>query len=468
LGTRYSIRSGSSGAFVLQSQTPGGLLVVRRAGSTFVMTFGHAWQKLEDVWLEQDFGRRVALNSIARNNILEIRAEQVFAKWHVASERAPRASSVDEFGVEFDRDMVAAVEGVPGDAFLGKTIRGGTSLRVQIPFGDLAAVLDSAESLFASDTYKQTWPEIDNVNPVKDAILNAQLEAELDAELATGQAQRKLVMFTPSQRREEETVADWYVFGRRSKSPVMRPYLTVEGWTNFLQGHQLAATVDEAKHTLVHLLDEAKDELTVHSAFDCFAYELAHQDQQYILSSGVWYEVVGAFVTRINHGINRIPPPPLTLPAWDPRESEGSYNQRCATMAGFLHFDAKNIHFGGGQSKFEFCDLLNEPTKTLLFAKIPSKSSGMSHLVEQVRRTTELLFSTDSGYRRELRKVFKKYHPTVNADWLKSRPRNGDWKLCLVSLGRNARSLPFFAKCGLVRLQKDLNERGHEVSFIGV
>ena len=80
MGTRYSIRSGSSGAFVLQSQTPGGLLVVRRAGSTFVMTFGHAWQKLEDVWLEQDFGRRVALNSIARNNILEIRAEQVFAK----------------------------------------------------------------------------------------------------------------------------------------------------------------------------------------------------------------------------------------------------------------------------------------------------------------------------------------------------------------------------------------------------
>ena len=44
-------------------------------------------------------------------------------------------------------------------------------------------------------------------------------------------------------------------------------------------------------------------------------------------------------------------------------------------------------------------------SKTLFFAKIPSKSSGMSHLVEQVRRTAELLFSADGAYRKELTKV---------------------------------------------------------------
>jgi hypothetical protein len=43
----------------------------------------------------------------------------VFAKWHLASERAPRASSVDEFGVEFDRDLI--------DRFLrGERIHPGT------------------------------------------------------------------------------------------------------------------------------------------------------------------------------------------------------------------------------------------------------------------------------------------------------------------------------------------------------
>ena len=61
---------------------------------------------------------------------------------------------------------------------------------------------------------KQTWPEIDNVSPVKDADLIVHLEAELDAELTGGHAQRKLVMFTPSPRREEAAIADSYVFGR--------------------------------------------------------------------------------------------------------------------------------------------------------------------------------------------------------------------------------------------------------------
>jgi uncharacterized protein (TIGR04141 family) len=80
----------------------------------------------------------------------------------------------------------------------------------------------------------------------------------------------------------------------------------------------------------------------------------------------------------------------------------------------------------------------------------------------------ELLFSTDAAYQRELAKTFKKYHPGVAREWLKSRPRNGDWKIALISLGQPARKLPFFAKCALVRLHKDLSERGHEMSFADV
>src|SRR5882762_5933333 len=93
--------------------SPAALMVIRRNGNTFVLTFGHAWQKLEDDWLQPEFGRRVALNAIPPDKLVEIHIEQVFAKWHVARERAPRASSVEEFGVEFDRDLVASVEGVP-------------------------------------------------------------------------------------------------------------------------------------------------------------------------------------------------------------------------------------------------------------------------------------------------------------------------------------------------------------------
>ena len=97
----------------LLGRSPTGLLVLTRGPKTFAVTFGHAWRQFKDEWREIDFGRKVAQNSIPREQLLEIRAEQVFAKWHISNEGAPRASSVEEFGVELDRDLVAVIEGVP-------------------------------------------------------------------------------------------------------------------------------------------------------------------------------------------------------------------------------------------------------------------------------------------------------------------------------------------------------------------
>jgi uncharacterized protein (TIGR04141 family) len=150
------------------------------------------------------------------------------------------------------------------------------------------------------------------------------------------------------------------------------------------------------------------------------------------------------------------------------KEREGAYNARCAKAKGYTSFDAKNLRYGGGQSQLEFCDVLHLASRTLYFAKIASRSSGMSHLLEQVRRTAELLFSQDQGYRDELIAIIKKHYKGFDTKWLASRPRQGDWNLCLVSLGRAKEKLPFFARCGLAKLYKDLREQGHEVSFLKV
>jgi uncharacterized protein (TIGR04141 family) len=101
----------------------------------------------------------------------------------------------------------------------------------------------------------------------------------------------------------------------------------------------------------------------------------------------------------------------------------------------------------------------------MVFAKIPSRSSGMSHLYEQARRTADLFFTTDGGYRKKLKEVFAKKYSAAPRDWLDHRPSNQDWSFCLVSLGRRAETLPFFAKCGLARVHKELTVRGHGVSF---
>lgn len=302
LGAVQSIIQSTTTPITLLGQSPAGILIVRRGTKTYAVTFGHAWQQLEDEWLEIDFGRRIALNSIPRNQVVEIKAEQVFAKWHVADERAPRASSVDEFGVEFDRDLVGVFGGMPEKSLipiLGKSIRGGTSFKVNVPFDTLAVVLDKAGTQFDSTTYKKVWPEIDTIMPVTDSTLIGQLEKQLDADLLAGKAQNKIVLFIPTRRDEGTSFTESYVFGRMSKYSFHTPYLTIDSWLSYAQKHNLTVSLQEAKGTRLHLLDESKEEFQDYSVFQCMGYEMSLSGQPYILSAGIWYEVVASFLKKV-------------------------------------------------------------------------------------------------------------------------------------------------------------------------
>ena len=53
----------------------------------------------------------------------------------------------------------------------------------------------------------------------------------------------------------------------------------------------------------------------------------------------------------------------------------------------------------------------------------------------------------------------------MDPSWLKSRPDKTDWSLCMISLGRPAKTLLFFAMCALHRVHNGLTERGHKIYF---
>jgi hypothetical protein len=53
----------------------------------------------------------------------------------------------------------------------------------------------SAESVAHFDRNTQDWPDIDNINPVKDDLLTGKLEQTLDEDFANGQAKTRIVMF---------------------------------------------------------------------------------------------------------------------------------------------------------------------------------------------------------------------------------------------------------------------------------
>ena len=119
--------------------------------------------------------------------------------------------------------------------------------------------------------------------------------------------------------------------------------------------------------------------------------------EQFVLSSGIWFRVERKFMQGIDAALDGLAAPKVSLPAWDEMVHEDEFNRECCNNLGLVLFDKLPIMVGGGQSKFEFCDFLCLKSKTLFFAKIASRSSDCSHLVEQVRSTISLEFEGVAG-----------------------------------------------------------------------
>ena len=457
----------SPGRTAITGQSPAGMIEMVQNSNYFIITFGHAWQKLETGWPFYDFGRRVALETIPPTKIIELNSEQVFAKFHYAKERAPRATSYRAFSVEAERDLVGAVEGMPDDPDFGTIIRGSTSLRMQVPLSTLPRILLKASAMFTKNSYSRKYPTIDNLTEVNDPALRATLDKMLDTELQSGKARKNAVLVAPAFLRGDAAIADGFVFGRNIKNAPIAPYLQYGSWEAHLAGKNQTPSLSTAIGTPIHAFDETHELIESRNVYECLGYEVSHATKPYILSSGIWWSANPKFLLNIDQGLSAYTDY-KKLPVWNRSHSENQYNKRCCKGTGRLFFDKNIIHFGGGQSKFEFCDFMDPSNEILFFAKITGRSYDSSHLCEQVKRTAELLFSSDPGFREKLKGSFASTYPRESVTWLNSRPRPGKWRFCVVSLGRDKASLPLFAKCSLSRLAKFLDTAGHPMMFAAV
>ena len=454
------------------NQSAGGIVTIMHLGHFFALCFGTGWLKINDDWIDPEFGRRVALNAIPPDKVVELKAEQVFAKRHVAKERAPSASNRKSFGIDYDRDFLGAVEGIPSNTKkLGGKISGATSLRLRANLDEISEALNEIVNLNKSKDYLNYWPEVDNIVQVVDEKTIESLEENLDEEVKKDKWSENLMLVNSIKQREDSEVSDMFVIGRLPRkgdrsSRAAAPYIMLGNWDYWLKKIKESRSIASAKSTKVHGLNKKDESIAQTTIYNCFSFETNLQDSiQYILSDGRWFKANQDYIKTVNDRLDSLSKtsPTICLPKWNFADHEGIFNKEAAKQKNLILFDAKNVQHGGGKSKFEFCDLMDIDNKTLYFVKVANNSSHMSHLSEQVRRTVELFFGQDPSFRKTLASVVMKHYPSINTSWTDSRPSNGSWKLCIVPLGKDLKKLPFFAKCGLYRLIKEMDAAGHEL-----
>jgi uncharacterized protein (TIGR04141 family) len=125
--------------------------------------------------------------------------------------------------------------------------------------------------------------------------------------------------------------------------------------------------------------------------------------------------------------------------------------------------DKDLIHYGGGHSQIEFCDILTK-SKKIIHIKHYGGSSVLSHLFQQGLISGEL-FVSDSEFR-------KKLNDKLKAGWKLSDSKqkiiSSDYEVvfAIISNSPDERpNIPFFSRVGIKNVKRRLESFGYSVSI---
>jgi uncharacterized protein (TIGR04141 family) len=454
----------------LFSQNPAAILLAIVDKQCFIISFGKGHTKLDSDWYEGQFGKTVALNIIPRDGLNECSTDQVFARSHQATEKAPMASELSNFGFDAERDQVKAIKGKPNKSLretFGRAVSGGAAISFDLDFSKLPTILREASRLYDHKSLSKQWPEIDKFVEIKVPQKIAELDVELDKIINDPSARLRLYFSFPTNSGTTQYPTN-FSLGRRSTNAASIPYLSSAAFVAAATSADLSFNLEFTKRLQVHALDDDGNVLAQDKMYSCIGYELSANGETFVLSQGTWYCVKSNFINDVRQRLSNIKGPTKALTIWNQIDHEGEFNLKAAESdPELILLDAKNISTGGGNSKIEFCDLLHLKTKTLYFVKKPSSASGLSHLVEQVRRTDENFFRVDESFRIDAAiKLMEMGH--LDVSWLECRPKRTEWTICLVLMGKSLSELSFFSASALARLAKEYEEKGFTVVFQAV
>ncbi|HVO68126.1 MAG TPA: TIGR04141 family sporadically distributed protein [Syntrophales bacterium] len=432
-------------------------LTVARA-RYFAIAFGQGRYLLNPDCIEERFGLRVALNSIGENKVRSIDKRTFDAISRHSREQASREVAAQDFGLDIEQDLLRAVTGSPNDITLGNTLSGMDSLHalVRIEINDIKDLMSRYFDKYLDNSYRQQFPWVDQIAEITSQELRQQLDSILVERLRSGNLER-CWLAVPE-------IVEWsrisgfrYAFYRRS------PAFHDIHFPEFLSTFKDQSVISERilRQRQIYCIGNDDVQLYAWPVYQCIYFEIDRGPDSFLLSGGKWYRVTRNFVKEVNEAYRKIPRYDRALPEYnDPSESE--YIKRTAKQhpATFAVMDQKNIQYGGGYSKIEFCDLLTK-SNDIIHVKRYGSSSVFSHLFSQGLISGEL-FQTDPGFRKQVNQRLPETHRLKNVN---DRPESQQYQIvfAIISDSPDDLVLPFFSRLNLKHAARRLQGYGYRV-----
>lgn len=442
--------------------TVSAVLIAAVGGRLFALTFGQGRHMLRPGVYEEDFGLRVTLNSVSPEHIRTIDRKSLDATGRHSREQASKNIAIIEFGLDIDKDILRAVTGPAEDPAIGRRLAGADALSIvaDVELVNLRDLLELYLTQHGKLVYRERFPWVDNIREVGDPILRKALDDNLELHIRD-RVFNRIWMAVPD-------LVDWHdVAGfafRRSYGTELHDDISFDVYLGQLRHPDQLSVEILHKDRVFCISTETDAPKAEWPVYKCIYAELDRDGRTFLLSGGRWYEVSIDYVTEVNRSMRRIPASSrLRLPDYDdPSESE--YNRRVYEMdrSTYALMDRKNIQYGGGASKIEFCDLYTRRNE-IVHVKRYGGSGTLSHLFAQ-GSVSATLFLSDQRFRKEINKLLPTSHSLRTADG-PLRANNYEVAYAIASKASGPLVLPFFSRVTLRHTCTQLQNMGYRVTL---
>lgn len=449
----------------LRSTSASAVLLVQRQGRLFAVTFGYAWQKIEDAVLDQRFGLRAALNAVRPGAVRSI-DRQTFDEIHrQAREQSAYATDLEVFGLDAERDLLRSITGVPDDPDIGSRLSGRDRITVvtDTDIEDLPVLLDRLLAESERDAYTERYPSVDNIAEVRSSTEKEKLNHRLAATVRRGELDR--IWLAPP------VIVDWDRIGgfQYKTADVARTYPDL-AWSDYFSEVRSADNL-EAKHLsndAVFRLDADRDEILGRwSLGRCVIAEIEVDGSVYVHTDRNWYRVSQTFARFVHTAVEGLNTGSVDLPPFnDP--SETAYNERAVDESdGYLALmhEVGTIYSPGNNTGVEFCDLYGRGGE-FIHVKQFGRSRKLSHLFSQGAVSARATLA-DQAFRTEVNDELPASHAFANPTE-RIQPREFEVNYAIISPRGRALELPFFSKVNLKNAADLLQSFGFEVTFTSI
>jgi uncharacterized protein (TIGR04141 family) len=461
-GVQKTIKQASKGAIVF----------IPAGERCFALSFGAGYHSLKDEGFEHDFGLRVTLNCVDPKKLKSTDTMQPGAARRQRIQ-SPVGEELTYFDFDRNSSVLRSLTGKVANKYkeLFKDATGASSLNIKsasLPNG-LTGLCEKFLDLYESEGYSQTFPDIQNIIPVRDPQIIEDLGDALVMAIRT--KAENLYLAAPDII-DYRKGAHYASFSGAGKSDLYEDVF-IDKYYEYLNSNAVDFTqirFENLKQQRLNLTDENENEIDSFAMLNCLIFEttLGQEGQTYHIADGKWYRVENSYLVRLKETLDPLCVP-MTFPPYC-HKNEGHYNESTASNPIYICLDEKNIS-PEGRTQVEPCDLysVEDNIATFHHIKRSTLSGALSHLFNQGTNAIELL-KLEPKATEKLRELIIEKAAVGKAESFLKPLEEGKFGVVfgiVTHKSQNVKSenLPLFSRISLMRSARWLKVSGTQCKF---